>query len=184
MGILIMQERKPRLLDAEALWNYALRALGGRAHSTGELREKLRRRAATAAEAETVLARLKEAGYLDDRGFAEGFAAARLNGQALGKRRVVNELRKRRVAPGLAEGAVEKVYSDVDEESLIEDWVRRKYRLAPREGLFQDDKDMASAYRRLLHAGFRTGQIVTVLKRFARNPGLLDEMEPPEEESE
>ena len=40
-----MDERKPRHLDAEGLWNYALRALGGRAHSSGEMREKLGRRA-------------------------------------------------------------------------------------------------------------------------------------------
>ena len=40
-----MDERKPRLLNADALWSFALKVLSGRAHSTGELREKLRRRA-------------------------------------------------------------------------------------------------------------------------------------------
>ena len=39
-----MQQRKPRHLDREGLWNYALKVLGSRAHSTGELREKLKRR--------------------------------------------------------------------------------------------------------------------------------------------
>jgi len=57
----------------------------------------------------------------------------------------------------------------------------RKYRTTPREGLFQEDKDLASAYRRLLRAGFRTGEIVRVLKKFAANPELLDNFEPPEE---
>ena len=38
-------------------------------------------------------------------------------------------------------------------------------RLAPREGLFKEDKDLAAAYRRLLRAGFRTGEIVKVLTR-------------------
>jgi hypothetical protein len=37
-----MEERKPRRLDADALWEYALKSLGARAHSIGELREKLR----------------------------------------------------------------------------------------------------------------------------------------------
>ena len=32
--------RAPKLLNAEALLNYALRLLSGRAHSLGELREK------------------------------------------------------------------------------------------------------------------------------------------------
>lgn len=177
-----MQERKPRPLDAEALWNYALRVLGSRAQSSGELREKLRRRAAHPSDVDAVLARLRDAQYLNDQSFAENFAAARLSGQVLGRRRVLDDLRNRRVAPTLAQSAVEKVYREVDEEALIEDWVRRKYRLAPREGLFRDDKEMAAAYRRLLRAGFRSGEVVKVLKRFSRNPDLLDQIEPPQEE--
>jgi regulatory protein len=179
-----MQERKSRLLDAEALWAYALRALGGRAHSTGELREKLRRRAAKAGDVDSVLARLKDAHYLDDQRFAEGYANARLSGQGMGRRRVVNDLRQRRVAPTVAQRTVEKVYRDVDEQALIEDWIRRKYRTALREGLFQEDKDWAAAYRRLLHAGFGSAEIVKALKRFAKNPELLDQLEPPVEEGE
>jgi len=179
-----MEERKIRQLDSEGLWTYALRILGGRAHSTGELREKLRRRAARAADVDDVLARLKSAGYLDDRRFAEGFAASRLSGEKFGRTRVIQDLRQHRVAPALAESTVRKVYRDVDEEALIEDWIRRKYRLATREGLFEDKKDMASAYGRLARAGFRTGEIVKVLKRFAKNPELLDDFEPPEEAGE
>jgi regulatory protein len=174
-------ERKPRPLDPEALWVYALKLLGGRAHSAGELREKLRRRAAQAATVDDVLARLKDHGYLNDQRFAEGFAAARLANDKLGRMRVVRDLRERRVAPALAERTVRTLYQGVNEEALIEDWVRRKYRLASREGLFQEEKDMAAAYRRLLRAGFSSGQIVKVLKRFAKNPDLLETFEPPEE---
>jgi len=176
-----MQDRKPRRLDSDGLWNYALRALGGRAHSMGELREKLRRRAERVEDVEETIGRLKESGYLNDERFAEGYAAARLSNDRLGRTRVLRDLRGRRVAPGLAEKTVGEVYRDVDEPALIEEWVRKKYRLAPREGLFQEDKDMASAYRRLLRAGFRSGEIVRVLKKFARNPELLDQWEPPEE---
>jgi hypothetical protein len=43
---------------------------------------------------------------------------------------------------------------------------------------------VASAYRRLLRAGFRTGDILKALKRFARNPDLLDGFEPPEAAAE
>ena len=176
-----MAERKPRLLEPDALWNYALKLLGGRAHSTGELREKLRRRAAQAGAIDEVLARLKEHGYLNDQKFAESFAAARLANDKLGRMRVVRDLRQRRVAPALAERTVRTVYQGVNEEALIEDWVRRKYRLASRESLFQEDKEMAAAYRKLLRAGFPSGPIVKVLKRFAKNPDLLETFEPPEE---
>ena len=149
----MMGEAKKRRLDTEGLWSYALRLLGGRAHSTGEMREKLRRRAARLGDVADVLVRLKDHGYL----------------------------RERRVAPALAERSVREVYQDVNEEALIEEWIRRKYRSAPRESLFQQDKDLAAAYRRLLRAGFRSGEIVRVLKRFAKNPDLLDSLEPPDE---
>jgi regulatory protein len=177
-----MQQRKPKLIDREALWGYALKVLGGRAHSTGELREKLRRRAERAEDVDDVLSRLKSAGYLDDRRFAENFAASRLSNEKFGRTRVLQDLRQRRVAPPLAETTVQQVYQDVDEEAMIEDWVRRKYRTASREGLFQEDKDLAGAFRRLLRAGFRPGHIIGVLKRFAKNPDLLDSFEPPEEQ--
>jgi regulatory protein len=176
-----MADGSGRLLDQQALLAYAVKLLAGRAHSTGELREKLRRRAEQPSAVDAVLARLKENGYLDDQKFAETFASARLANDKLGKARVARDLRQRRVAASLVDRTVRKVYQDVNEESLIEQWVRRKYRLTPREGLFQQDKDMAAAYRRLLRAGFPSGEILRVLKRFARNPNLLDAFEPPDE---
>ena len=155
-------------LTSEGLWNYALRALGGRAHSAGEMREKLNRRAENPEDVERVLARLRDSRYLDDRLFAEGYATARLANERFGKTRVLQDLRHRRVAPALAEKTVQAVYQDVDESALIEEWIRRKYRTTPREGLFQEEKDLASAYRRLLRAGFRTGEIVRVAEEVRR----------------
>jgi len=149
-----------------------------------EIRQKLDARAERPEDADSVMAQLKEYGYLDDKRFAEGFAAARLENQKLGRSRVLRDLRRRRVAPATAEGSVRAVYAKVDETALIEEWVRRKYRLASREELFQNEKDLASAYRRLLHAGFRSGDIIRVLKRFAKDPDLLDGFEPPDEATE
>ena len=179
-----MNERRVRSLDAASLWEYALKLLAGRAHSTGELREKLRRRAEQTSDVDQVLARLKENGYLDDKRYAESYASSRLSGEKFGRTRVIRDLRQHRVAPALAEKTVAKVYQGVDESALIEDWIRRKYRTASREGLFAEEKDLAAAYRRLVRAGFRSSEILKVLKRFAKNPDLLDSFEPPEEEVE
>lgn len=181
MGVRIMRETKRKLLNAEGLWLYALKALGGRAQSTGELRERLRLRADRKDDVDGVLARLKDLGYLNDKRFAESFAAARLSNDKLGHTRVIQDLRRRRVAPALAESTVQKTYEDVDEIALIEDWIRRKYRMTEREGLFSEEKALAAAYRRLARAGFRSGEIIRVLKRFAKNPELMDAFEPPEE---
>ncbi len=168
-------------LDAGGLWELALKTLGARACSTGELRQKLRLRAARAEDVDTTIARLKEYRYLDDRKFAESFATARLENQRLGKRRIVQDLLRRRVAPSLAAATAAKTYQNVDETALIEDYVRRKYRDKTKSGLFRDEKDLASAYRRLSRAGFNSGSIIRTLKRFAANPDLLDGFEPPVE---
>lgn len=173
--------RKRALLDAGGLWELALKTLGARACSSGELRQKLSQRAERAEDVDATLSRLKEYRYLDDRKFAESFAAARLENQGLGKHRVVRDLLRRRVAPALAEATAGKTYQNVDETQLIEEQIRRKYRNKTKAGLFQDDKDLASAYRRLLRAGFNSGNIIRALKRFAANPDLLDGFEPPTE---
>jgi regulatory protein len=178
------EKRTPRLLDADGLWELALKALGARACSAGELRQKLRARATNLEDVDATLARLKEYRYLDDRRFAENYAAARLENQRLGKNRVTQELRRRRVAPSLAEAAVEKTYSQTDEVALIEEFIRRKYRSTSPGDLFQDDKQLASGYRRLVRAGFNSGNAIRVLKRFAAHPELLDPFEPPPENGE
>ncbi|HTQ55759.1 MAG TPA: regulatory protein RecX [Bryobacteraceae bacterium] len=144
----------------------------------------MRRKAEHAADVDPTIARLKEYGYLNDRKFAESFAAARLENEGLGKTRVLADLSRRRVAPAVAQQTVGKVYQEVDETALAEEFVRRKFRMASRDTLFQDEKEMASAYRRLMRAGFRPGTALAVLKKFARNPELLDGFEPPAETAE
>jgi regulatory protein len=176
------EKRRPAPLDAAGLLAYAVRSLAVRACTSGEMREKLRRRAERASDVDDVISRLKDLRYLDDRRFAESFANARVANDKLGSRRVLLDLRRRRVAPALAESATRQAYRGVDELSLIEDWIRRTYRNTPREALFAEEKDLASAYRRLLRAGFKTGEILRALKRFAKDPELLDNFEPPQEE--
>lgn len=177
-----MSERTPRRLDAEGLWQYALRALGRRAHSIAELRQKLLARAQCASDVAGILTRLKQSGYLDDRRYAEGFAASRLDNQGFGKRRVLSDLRRRRVAPPVAERAVQEAYQGVDEIQLIEDFLRRKFRHAPLKVYLAEPKNLAAAYRRLRGAGFSPGNALRVLKRYAREPELLDSIEEGEEE--
>jgi len=177
-----MTQGKRKRLDAVALWEYALRAVSGRAHSAGELREKLRQRAERAADVDAVVVRLKEHGYLDDRRFAETFAMARRDNQGFGGVRVMRDLRARRVAPKLAEQAVRQAYSDVDETELIESYLARKYRRVALAEFLYEPKNLAAAYRRLRLAGFTSGNVIRVLKRHASEAELLEECEPPEEE--
>lgn len=168
---------EPRRLDAAALYQYALRALGGRAHSINELRQKLDRRAERAADVAGVLARLKEYGYLDDKRYAEAVASWRKDSQGLGRARALRDLRSRRVAPAVAEKAVAEVYSEADEVAMIEAFLRRKFRSVPLDTFLAQPKNLASAYRRLRVAGFSSANSLRVLKRFASEPEMLDALE-------
>ncbi len=179
-----MAKRPPQPLDRDKLLNVALRALGGRAHSSGELREKLRRRAQSDADVDAVLSKLKESGYLNDRRFAENYAATRLEGQGLGKIRVLRDLRQRRVAPKLAEQVTEAAYLGTNEADLIEEFLRRKYRGKNLKEFLAEEKNLAGAFRRLRYAGFSAGQSIRVLKRFANQPDVLDALETEESPDE
>jgi regulatory protein len=172
-----VDKRKPKLLDLEQLTNYAVRALGGRAHSAGELREKLSRRAASAADIDVVLAKLREFGYLNDQRFAENFATARMENQGFGKMRVLRELRQRRVAPKLAEQVTEQAFQDTNETDLIETFLKRKYRGKQLGPFLAEEKNLAAAFRRLRYAGFSSGASIRVLKRYASRAEELEAME-------
>jgi regulatory protein len=172
-----VDKRKPKLLDQQQLTNYAVRALGGRAHSAGELREKLSRRAASAADIDVVLAKLREFGYLNDQRFAENFASARLENQGFGKMRVLRELRQRRVAPKLAEQVTEQAFQDTNETDLIEAFLKRKYRGKQLGPFLAEEKNLAAAFRRLRYAGFSSGASIRVLKRYASRAEELEAME-------
>jgi len=155
--------------------NYALRSLGGRALSTGELRQKLRQRAELAGDVDPVLAKLKEAGYLNDRRYAESFAAARLENDGHGRGRVLRDLQVHRVAPKLAEEVVQGAFAGTDEVDLIEAYLNRKYRGKDLPVWLGEEKNLASAFRRLRYAGFSTGNSIRVLKRYAAKADDLEE---------
>jgi regulatory protein len=165
-----------RTLDAQELFQYALNLLGARALSVSEVRAKLTRKAADPEDIPGVLAKLKEYGYLDDARFAEGYAAARKDSGNFGKMRVLRDLRQRRVASPTAQNAVERAYEDSDEAAMVEQWLLRKYRTVKLAEYLQEEKHLASAYRKLRYAGFSSGASIRALKRFAdRADELADE---------
>ncbi|MBI4903544.1 MAG: RecX family transcriptional regulator [Acidobacteria bacterium] len=170
-----MRVRK-KLSEAE-LFDYALKALSARANSAGELREKLRQRAERMADIDPILARLKEYGYLNDKQFAENYAARRLENEGFGKSRVLSDLRARRVAPALAEHAVNSTFTGVDEITLIEQYLARKYRKQPLGEILSEQKGLASAFRRLRGAGFSAGNALKVLKRYSKDHEAMEALE-------
>lgn len=168
-------QRTPKKLDGEGLWSYSLKLLGGRALSTGEVRQRLLRRAEKDGDVETVIAKLRDYGYLNDTRFAESYASWRKENEGFGKIRVLRDLRQRRVAPNVAGGAVEMAFKDTDETEQIQAFLERKFRNVNLGDLLREDKKLQSAYRKLRYAGFSSGASIRVLKRYAEKADQLED---------
>jgi regulatory protein len=168
---------KAEKFDEDGLWTYALRALGQRAHSAGELKQKLARRAESPAALRATLAKLREYGFTDDSKFAEAFAAARLENRGFGRGRVLRDLRSRRVASAIAEQAVEKAFRGTDERRLVREFLNRKYRGKDLRDFLADEKNLAAAYRRLRTAGFGSSSVLSVLKQYSNKADDWEEVE-------
>src|ERR1051325_1543136 len=115
MELTLVHMKRPRLLSAEELFAYSVKKLSGRAASIAEIRAALQTRAQEPSDIDGVVARLKDYGYLNDTKFAESFATARLENEGHGQSRVLRDLRRRRVAPELAQRTAAKIYADKDE---------------------------------------------------------------------
>lgn len=165
----------PKKKDAAELWNYALAALGRRALSAGEIRQRLQEKAADAADVDPTMAKLTEYGYLNDERFAESYAGARQSNQGLGRIRVLRDLRTRRVSAQTAEQAVEKVFGDKDELQLVQDYVERKFRNKNLREYLADPNHLASAYRKLRYAGFGSAVCIRVLKRYSERADEIED---------
>ncbi len=159
---------KFKKLNSEGLWEYALRALGQRAHSASELRQKLLKRAEAAIDVPPVMGKLQEYGLTDDRKFSEAFASSRLESRGFGRFRVLRDLRSKRVSGNIANAAIEKTFAGLDEADLIQRFLERKYRGKKLEEFLKDEKNVASAYRRLRNAGFSSANSLALLKRYAK----------------
>jgi regulatory protein len=175
------RNRGPRPKSESELWDYALRTLGGRALSRGELRNRLRRHAAPGVDIDEIVRKLEEYGYLSDQRFAEQYAARRLENQGLGRQRVLRDLRQRRVSGKTAEQAVESAYSEADEVGLIQRYLEKKYRRLNLAEHLRDPAHLTAVYRRLRYAGFSTGNVMRVLKGFSQEAELLEGTEGSEE---
>ena len=127
-----------------------------RAHSVFEMRKYLEERAEDTAEVKTVLARLRENRYLDDGRYALEFARNRAKHRRQGRFRIARELRTRGVPDVHIESALDAVFAETDEATLVRTRITRK--LAQIKGPM-DERKTASLYRGLLRAGF-SGEVI------------------------
>jgi regulatory protein len=175
---------RARKLAAEELFEYAVKCLGIRGYSIGDLKSKLRMRAANPPDVDATIERLTGIGYLNDQRFAESYASARVENEGFGRMRVLSDLRARRVSGNMAEQAVDRALKGKSEAELIATYIERRMPSVAAGGKIEDERKLAAAYRRLRRAGFTSGPILTALKGLAARPDLLEEPIGEEEEPE
>lgn len=150
-------------LNETELLDYAAKSLGARMQSERDLRRKLLDRAepgsAGAAQADAVIAKLKELRYLSDERFAADFTKLRQENRSFGRRRVQQDLQQKGIAGDLIAATLDTAYEHVDEAALVRQYMERKRLAVP-----TDDKSTARVLRRLVGAGFSTKTIFKVLR--------------------
>lgn len=105
----------------------ALNLLARRDHSSAELSRKLTARGFPGEEIEAAIARLQQLTYLDDRRYAEQWAARAVReGKAVGHRLRL-ELRRRGIPSELIEAALAAAGEELDERRAIAELLGRRY---------------------------------------------------------
>jgi SOS response regulatory protein OraA/RecX len=85
---------------------------------------------------------------------------------------VVTELKSRGVHGDVISKAVEATFENVNEEKQAREYLRKKRMAKP-----QGPKEAARIFRRLMHAGFGTKTILTILKRWDVDDETLASLE-------
>ncbi len=171
MGRVVLPSGK---LAADALYEYALRALARRSHTVTELEGKLQRRSASESDVASVVEKLRAHGYLNDARVAEAHSVIRRDLNVVGPRRVLSELKRRGVAGQTAEDAVADAYDGCDEANMARAHLRRKLGTPPGDASVRNPKDLARLYRSLARAGFRRSAIADVLREVAADAEWAD----------
>lgn len=138
----------------------ALDLLAYRSRSSVELSRRLRRDGFSDASIDAALHRLGELGMLDDRSFAEEFAASRIANKGYGPHRIAAELRARGIQSEIIEQVVDRQFEDdtLELEQARQFVARRLPRL-------ERETDPVKRRRKLYDALMRRGYTSDVVRR-------------------
>ena len=125
--------------------------LAAKARSVAELRERLLERCSNKAVVETVIARLREYGYLDDERYAVSYASSKVRQSPVGRRRLEQSLAMKKVERSVADEALDQVFAETPEEELIDRAIEKRVRLRGRPKTRAEAK---SLFDHLLRQGF------------------------------
>ncbi len=162
--------------DENALYEYAVGALGRKMRTVAELKRLLRQRVPEGEIGtllvEMVILRLKDQKYLSDSSYAASYASLRRDNERFGRRRVITDLKVKGVHPDVIEKEVGEAYANVDEQKLARAFLKRKRLKKP-----ENNKEVARIFRALVRAGFGAGVAIKVLKTWNVEDEVLAALE-------
>jgi regulatory protein len=136
----------------ERVFQRAAKLLAAKQRSVEELRERLLTgRAATKANVDEVIARLREYGYLDDERFAQSYASLRVQQRPIGRQRLQRDLWLKKIDKKTADSALDQVFEQTPEAELIDRAIAKRVRLRGKPKTREDAKKL---FDHLLRQGF------------------------------
>jgi regulatory protein len=157
----------------ERTFQRAVKLLAAKPRSVAELRERLlANRQTNKTTVETVIARLREYGYLDDERFAFSYASLKVRQAPTGRRRLQRDLLLKKVDRAVADEALDQVFAETSEEQLIDRAIEKRIRLRGRPKTRAEAK---SLFDHLLRQGFAFELVSDKVR--AASQTALDEIE-------
>lgn len=136
----------------ERTMNRAMRLLAAKPRSISEIRERLLEKAWTNAEiVNSVIEKLCDYKYLDDREFADSVALSKLRQKPQGKLRLRRTLYQKKLDKETIEQAVHSAFELMPESELIDAAINKRVRT---HGVPQTREDKKKFYDHLLRQGF------------------------------
>jgi regulatory protein len=139
----------------------ALKMLSRRELSEAQVRRRLAQRKHPEEEIQGAVERLKAERAIDDSRVAEAIARTETVVKRRGKLRVRRQIESAGIAPETATHAVQQVFGDIDDDTLIEAALARRLRGRERA---EDDRELQRLHQYLIRQGFEPDMVSRVLR--------------------
>ncbi|NNE66728.1 MAG: hypothetical protein HKN33_09175 [Pyrinomonadaceae bacterium] len=142
----------------------AVNLLTFKQRSVEELRTRLLEKKWTNSEiVEDVIVKLSEYNYLDDEEYAYNLAASKLRTKFVGKRRLKQDLVRKKLDKATIDAALERAYEEVPESDLIEQAVEKRLRI---KGMPETQNEQKNFFAYLMRQGFDYDLIRDQMEKF------------------
>jgi regulatory protein len=159
----------------ERTMNRAVKLLAAKPRSIGELRDRLLEKPWTDREiVDTVIEKLSDYKYLDDRQYASDLAVSKLRQRPQGPRRLKQTLSQKKLDKQTVDEALVTAFEKMPESELIDTAIEKRLRL---KGIPQTRDDVKKFYDHLLRRGFSYDLVSSRLRDIARSDLTRDENE-------